>query len=149
MSANDVGTNAAPAGRVSRLVRVGWIAAGFVAVGVGSVGVIVPGLPTTVFFIVAAWCFGRSSPRFEAWVLGLPKVGRLVRDHREGLGMPASAKRTAVTMMWIAVTFSAWLLRDRWWLSATIVAAGMAGTAVLLWRVPTRERVLAARGAAD
>ena len=46
---------AAPA--PGRIGRAGWLAVGFAAVGVGAVGVVVPGLPTTVFFIVAAWCF--------------------------------------------------------------------------------------------
>ena len=49
---------------------------GWVAVAVGAVGIVVPGLPTTVFFIIAASCFARSSPRFERWVLGLPGIGR-------------------------------------------------------------------------
>ena len=49
---------------------------------IGSVGVVVPGLPTTVFFIVAAACFSRSSSRFEQWVLTRPYVGPMVRDYR-------------------------------------------------------------------
>ncbi|MEQ1699620.1 MAG: YbaN family protein, partial [Ilumatobacteraceae bacterium] len=86
-----------------RAMRAIWIGGGFMSVGVGSVGVVVPGLPTTVFFVIAAWCFSRSSPRFEQWVLGLPGVGQLVRDHRDGLGMPRASKRVAIGMMWTAV----------------------------------------------
>jgi uncharacterized membrane protein YbaN (DUF454 family) len=48
----------------------------------------VPGLPTTGFFVLAAACFAKSSPRFERWVLDLPTVGPMVRDYRAGLGMP-------------------------------------------------------------
>ena len=50
----------------SRVARAGWIALGGAAVALGGVGMVVPGLPTTVFFIVAAWAFARSSPRLEA-----------------------------------------------------------------------------------
>ena len=67
------------------LVRLLWIAAGLVCVAIGGIGVVVPGLPTTVFFVAATWCFARSSPRLEAWVLGLPGVGQLVDDYRSGL----------------------------------------------------------------
>ena len=90
-----------------RTVRVAWIAVGFVAVGVGGVGVVVPGLPTTVFFVIATWAFSRSSPRFERWVLGLPGIGGLVRDHRDGLGMPRRAKVVACSMIVVACTLSA------------------------------------------
>ena len=55
-----------------RLVRAGWIGLGCVAIGMGGVGLVLPGLPATVFFIVAAWAFARSSPRLERWVLDLP-----------------------------------------------------------------------------
>jgi uncharacterized membrane protein YbaN (DUF454 family) len=121
---------------------------GLLAVAVGGVGVVVPGLPTTVFFIVAASCFARSSPRLERWVLGLPTIGPMVRDHRAGLGMPRRAKLLAVTMVVAAVAVSV-ALADGWLLRVVVAAAGAVGVAVILFRVPTRERVLAARGVAQ
>jgi uncharacterized membrane protein YbaN (DUF454 family) len=117
-----------------------------VAVGVGSLGIIVPGLPTTVFFIVAASCFARSSPRFERWVLELPRVGPLVRDYRAGLGMPRRAKQWAVGMIVVFAGLSAVLLsRDAPLVAAGIAALGAVGVWYVVWRVPTRERVLAER----
>ncbi|MBM3660799.1 MAG: DUF454 domain-containing protein [Actinobacteria bacterium] len=124
----------------SRVVRAVWLAVGFVSVGIGSIAIVVPGLPTTVFFVLAAWCFGRSSPRFEQWVLSLPRVGPLVGDFRAGLGMPARAKAFALTVMWAAIGLSAFALRDRSWIAAAIVAAGAVGTVYLVWRVPTQRR---------
>lgn len=114
--------------------------AGFLAVGVGSVGVVVPGLPTTGFFVLAAWCFSRSSPRFEQWVLDLPHVGQMVRDHRDGLGMPRRAKVMAVSMMWAAIALSTWLLRDRWVVAAIVVGLGLVGTWYLVLKLPTKRR---------
>ena len=119
------------------LSRAGWIALGLVAVGIGGIGIIVPGLPSTVFFVVAAWAFARSSPRLEAWLLGLPKVGPLVRDYREGKGMPRSAKITAVTMIVFFVGLSAFIV-DNWILRAVILLAGASGIATVLVRVPTK-----------
>lgn len=121
------------------VARASWMAAGFLSVAVGSVGVVVPGLPTTGFFVLAAWCFSRSSPRFEQWILDLPHIGPMVRDHRAGLGMPKRAKIIAVSTMWIAVTVSSWLLRDRLWIAVLVVSLGLVGAAYLVWRVPTRR----------
>jgi uncharacterized membrane protein YbaN (DUF454 family) len=127
------------------LARGAWMALGFVCVGLGSIGVIVPGLPTTVFFLAAASCFARSSPRFEKWVLSLPGVGPMVRDARAGLGMPRRAKVAALTMIWVAIALSLVALWGTPWAVILVVALGLIGTAYILWRVPTREQVLAER----
>ncbi len=124
-----------------------WFAIGWVAVALGSIGILVPGLPTTVFFIVAASCFARSSPRFEAWVLGLPRVGRLVRDYRAGLGMSRRAKAWAIGIMLAFATASVVLTVDHILIGGVIALLVLVGAAYILLRVPTRERVLAERAA--
>lgn len=118
-----------------------WFALGWLCVAVGGVGVVVPGLPTTVFFILAAACFSRSSPRFERWVLELPRIGPMVRDHRAGLGMPRRAKVWAVSCIVVVSAVSAGLSLGRPLVAGGIVALAAAGVAYLTWRVPTREDV--------
>ena len=119
------------------MVRAGWVTLGSACVGVGAVAALVPGLPTTVFFVAAAWCFARSNPRFEQWVLDLPGVGPLVRDVRAGLGMPRRAKVLATVMIWAAIAVSTFTVRDTPWLAGSIAALGAVGT-VYIWRfVPT------------
>ncbi len=121
-----------------------WFVGGLLSVGLGTLGVIVPGLPTTVFFIVAAACFSRSSPRFEQWVLNLPRIGKTVRDYRAGLGMPRRSKMIAVAMILGVSTLSA-VLAGVWPVGAAILALGLVGALYVTFRVPTREKVLAER----
>ena len=127
------------------LGRWAWLALGWLAVGLGGLGIVVPGLPTTVFFIVAASCFARSSPRFERWVLDLPRIGPMVRDHRAGLGMRRRAKSAAIATIAVVVTLSVTLALSSPLSRGVVVAAGLVGIAYVAWRVPTRERVLAER----
>jgi uncharacterized protein len=131
-----------------RAVRAGWIAAGLVCVALGTVGIVVPGLPTTVFFIAAAWCFSRSSPRLEAWVLDLKGVGPMVRDHRAGLGMPRRAKFVATCCIVVFAGFAAWVALDHPAVRAGVALLGLVGIAWIWWRVPTREVELDRRAAA-
>ena len=121
----------------SRAARLAWATLGLVCVGLGLIGVVVPGLPTTGFMVAAAAAFSKSSPRLEAWVLSLPKVGPAVQAYRAGLGMPMKAKVTAIAMMATAIAISSFLL-DSWLIRGIIIGAGVIGTVVIL-RVPTRR----------
>jgi uncharacterized protein len=115
-----------------------WIPVGFTCVGLGGLGIVLPGLPATVFFIAAAACFSKSSPRLEQWVLGLPSIGPLVRDYRAGNGMPQRAKVVAIAMLSVAVGISALALAAPL-ARVGLLAAGAVGVAVIL-RVPTSDR---------
>ena len=91
----------------------------------------------TVSLGIAAGAFARSSPRLEAWVLGLPGVGTAVADYRAGLGMPKRAKIVAISMLIVAVSISS-LVADPWWLRLTIIGAGLIGLSVIV-RLPTKQ----------
>lgn len=76
------------------LFAIGWI---FTALGVA--GLILPLMPGTIFLIAAAWCFSRSSPRFEAWLVGHPQLGPHVLRWRETGSIARRAKYLACGSM--------------------------------------------------
>jgi uncharacterized protein len=119
-----------------------WLALGFVCVGLGFVGIVVPGLPATGFFVAAAWCFSRSSERFLNWLLNLPLVGPLLRDYRAGLGMPQKAKWAASVSLSLAVSASSYFAIRPLWGKIGCITLGLIGLWYIWTQVPLRERVL-------
>lgn len=83
-----------------------WVAVGFLLTGLGFAGLVLPGLPGTVFFVLAAAAFAKGDPRWEAWLLSRPVVGQMVQDYRDGKGMPLRAKWLACLCIVLAVAFS-------------------------------------------
>jgi uncharacterized membrane protein YbaN (DUF454 family) len=119
------------------VIRIAWIVLGCGAVGLGAIGIVVPGLPTTVFFVAAAACFSKSSPRLEAWVLDLPTVGPMVRDYRAGRGIPRRAKKVAVLMIVVFVGLAVWTI-DATLLRVVVAVAGVVGVVVVV-RLPVSD----------
>lgn len=77
------------------------IAMGFASVGIGLIGTVVPGLPTTIFMIIAALCFGRASDRWYRWLMTRKFVGKHFHSMMQGRGLPMRVKLIAVAACWI------------------------------------------------
>ncbi|NMB80770.1 MAG: DUF454 domain-containing protein [Ignavibacteria bacterium] len=84
------------------LIGFGWF---FVAMGI--IGIFVPLMPTTIFFILAAAAFARSSEKFYNWLINHPKFGKFIKDYREKRGMPLKSKVIAITMLIVTIGSSA------------------------------------------
>jgi len=116
----------------SRLHRWLLVAGGVLLVGVGAVGVFLPGLPTTVFLIGASWCFTRSCPWLEERLIRIPLFRPFLVYLDHGAHMPRRVVVWTLIVMWLAIAASATMVMagaDPSPVPAiTIVAAGIIGT---------------------
>jgi uncharacterized protein len=78
--------------RAAALWRPLLFGAGWLFLGVGIAGIFLPLVPGTLFLILAAACFTRSSPRFEAWLLDHPRLGPPIRQWRHTGAIPRNIK---------------------------------------------------------
>lgn len=123
------------------VLRALFIALGWVAVAFGTIGIFLPGWPTTVWILVAAFFFARSSPRFYRWLLTHRVFGPTVRDIRLGRGLTRRVKTYAISMNLLFVGGSATYLavgRGAWTVAAIVIAVGLVGVAYIL-KMPTRQ----------
>lgn len=77
---------------MNRTKRTVYIVLGWIMVALGFIGVLLPVMPTTIFLIIAAWCFGRSSPRLEKWLLDHPVFGPTLVKWRKHGEIPVRVK---------------------------------------------------------
>lgn len=91
------------------LLIIGWL-----AMGLATLGVILPLLPTTPFLLLAAWCFARSSPRFHAWLLYRSPFGRYLRHWQQHRALPPKAKGRMVIFTLVTFALSLWLVKILW-----------------------------------
>jgi uncharacterized membrane protein YbaN (DUF454 family) len=120
---------------------------GWCAVGLAIAGVFVPGMPTTVFVISAAYCFSRSSSRFERWLRENALLGPFLHRVTNGSGMLRTAKRAALTAMWTAIAVSSVVLASVHWAAvAATIGLGVVGTLTILYGVRTAPELQDAPG---
>ena len=89
------------------LLSIGWI-----CVGLGFIGIFVPGLPTTIFLIVALWAFTKSSKKLRIWLLNHKKFGPFLRDWQEHRVVPVRAKILMVVLQISAVILIHYSLKN-------------------------------------
>jgi uncharacterized protein len=80
-------------------IRVFYLGLGWLSVGLGIIGIILPILPTTPFLLVAVWAFSRSSPELAEKLRNHPKAGPYIRAWQDHGAIPVVGKILAVTMM--------------------------------------------------
>lgn len=122
------------AGRLRR-----WILAslGVVSVALGALGTIIPGLPTTVFLIIACWCFARSCPWLEERFIRVPIFRPFLKYLEPGVKMPTAARVTTSLIIGVCTGASVALLATAMlspWLVMAVSAAGAAGI-WCVWRL--------------
>lgn len=97
---NDLRISSNPA------VRFVFLAAGTILVGIGILGMFLPLLPTTIFFILAAWCFARSSEKFHFWIHNNRYFGRYLSDYMQNKGMTLRSKIFSISFLWAGILIS-------------------------------------------
>lgn len=86
-----------------------WTALGYSSLLAGAAGAVLPLLPATPFFILAAYAFSRGSPHVERWLVEHRRWGPLIRDWRQERAISTRAKAFALPVI-CATPAASWML---------------------------------------
>ena len=123
------------------IAKILWILLGSFFVMIGAIGAVVPGLPTTLFLILAAACYIRSSQKLYDWLITNKTFGPYLKDYREGKGMPRNAKILAVSMIVLFVGYAIIFALEGLMLKVFVGLFGMIGIFYIILKVPSSESI--------
>ncbi len=107
-----------------------YITLGFISLGIGCLGIVVRGLPTTPFVLLAASLFAKSSERWYNWLISNRLFGKFIEDFAKEKGMSLKMKIISVSLMWIMIILSA-LTFQSFHMKLFLVIMGIIGTIVM------------------
>lgn len=122
-----------------------YITVGTISLILGAIGVFLPLLPTTPFWLLTCWCYIRSSKKMYKWVMSNRYFGKYIRDYVEDKAIPMKTKVTTLSVMWLSIILTSLFLIDIVWIKISLVLISLAVT----WHIvtfPTKKakvRVLA------
>lgn len=120
----------------SALMRAVYFVLGLVCLILGLIGIVVPGMPTTVFILLAGYFWARSSRRFYAWLLAHRLFGQMIINWQTHRAIPRFAKYLAWSMMSLSTIILFFKLPSQWQWVAWLLAAISLGVGIWMARLP-------------
>ena len=117
-----------------------WVFLGCLFVGLGAIGAVIPGMPTTVFLVLAAACFIRSSQKLYDWLIANKTFGPYLKDYREGKGIPLKAKIVALIMIVGFVSFAVFFAIEVKPIKILVGLIGLIGFWFVSFKVPAVKK---------
>ncbi len=89
-----------------RVQKYFYFISGIILVLIGTIGIFLPILPTTIFLILASACFIKSSPRAHQWLKNHKLFGQYIKNYEEKSGLTVKSKVFNILFLWIMISIS-------------------------------------------
>lgn len=104
-------------------MRIVYLIGGWLSLLLAGIGIVVPLLPTVPLVILAAFCFARSSPRLEAWLVRHPHMGPHIAAWRQRGAISRRGKWMAALAFGVGIALSIAFAPWPWMLAPILAAA--------------------------
>lgn len=119
------------------ILKVLYVVLGTLSLGLGIIGIIVPGLPTTPFLLLTAALYIKSSEKLYQRLISNKIVGPFIVDYRQKKGVTRSVKLFAIGSMWAMIAISTFFFISVFYVRLIVWIGGLIGTIVVALVVPT------------
>ena len=116
-----------------------YIAAGFLALGLGWLGVILPVFPTTPFLLLASFCFAKGSDKFDKWFKGTNIYKKYLESYVKTRSMTLKQKWTILLFAYFMMLFPL-IFVDKWIVKIIIIAVMILKFYYLVFKVKTADK---------
>ena len=114
-----------------------FLAAGFISMIFGFIGMFLPILPTTPFMILAAFCFSKSSERLHKWLLSRPNIGKLIIDWEKHGVIRMKAKIYSTIVIIPLFSYTLIFVNVNNWIKALLVLIALSVLS-FIWSRPSK-----------
>ena len=104
------------------MMKIVYMILGSISLVLGTIGIFLPLLPTTPFYLLTAWLYMRSSPKLYSRVMNNKYFGTIVRDFQVEKSISLKTKIITVSILWITILLSAFLAVSLWWVRLLLFA---------------------------
>jgi uncharacterized protein len=119
------------------MIKTVFIVSGTLSLIIGIIGVAVPGIPATPFFLLTAGLYIKSSDRLYRKLTENRIIGGYITDYHKKKGMTKRSKLAAIWLMWGMIAISCIFFIKLLSIRLAVLSAGIIGTVVMGFIVPT------------
>jgi len=109
-------------------MKIVYIIFGTISLVLGTLGIFLPLLPTTPFYLLTAWLYMRGSEKMYRKVMSNKYFGTIVRDFQEEKSISLKTKIVIVSMLWGTILLSAFLAVSIWWVRFLLIGIAIGVT---------------------
>ena len=109
-----------------------FIILGSISLVLGTLGIFLPLLPTTPFYLLTAWLYVRSSEKLYRKVMNNKYFGTIVRNFLINKSIPLKTKIITIATLWCTILLSAFLAVSLWWVRVILIAIAIGVTIHIL-----------------
>lgn len=124
-----------------KLLKIFYIILGTISLGLGIIGIVVPGLPTTPFILLTAWLYIKGSDKLHKWLISNKIFGKYILNFEKNKGMTMKSKIVSTAMMWTMISISCTFFIESNTIRLVVIAMGAIGTSVMLFFLKTTKKV--------
>lgn len=120
-------------------IRYFYLLSGILLVIIGTIGIFLPVLPTTIFLILASACFVKSSPKANEWLRNHKFFGQYIKNYQDKSGLTLRSKILNIIFLWVMILISVFLFIEIIYLKILLLAIAV-GVTIHLLMIKTKRK---------